>query len=438
MLEPQVLSKLLVEFAGQNFYLKFEPEIFDFTDNSVDKFLIFHFKEKEFKILLSDDNLPFIVSVLKITLFSKDSRILTWDWKNLSSYVLAKLGKSLQIDSNIIDLKILESYAGFKNRPPESLSEALIRLKEIVASGFWSQVDSIYKKIHLPLMTTVIPHLETVGVLDSENRKKVFAHYEIEGQQNGRLRCHQAYKDGFVPHAMTPFFKGTLRSKDFDKTFVSFDFQGMEVFVLAWLSRDENLLELCRQQDVYSAVFEKISKRKCENKNQRDLAKKFFLPVIYGQSANSLSQTCNLSLQTAESIIERINYFFPAVSAFIQSYQKQIEEQGYAKDFFGRRRLSFEEGKTYAVRNFAIQSPAALICLEKLISLYFSVHKKAEIVYTVHDGYVLSVLKTEFDSVVKTGFDVLSSESILCPGLKLRVSCQGGENLNELKSIEMK
>lgn len=438
MLDPKQLSEILVEFSNQNFYLKFEPEIFDFTDPTIEKYLVFCFKDKEMKIFLSDENLPFLLSILKLTLFGKENRVLTWDWKNLSTYVLAKTGRTLQIDAALIDLKILESYSGFKKTAPETMPEALNRLKEIVGSGSWKESESIYKKIHLPLMTEVIPHLETVGVLDAENRKKIFAHYEIEGQQNGRLRCHQAFKDGFVPHAMTPQLKQNLKPKDFDKFFVSFDFQGMEVFVLAWLSQDMELLELCGHPDVYSSIFEKISNKKCGSKNQRDLAKKFFLPVIYGQSANSLSQNCGLSLTTAEAIVGRIKQFFPAVSAFIQGYQRQIEEQGYAKDHFGRRRLSFEEGKSYAVRNFAVQSPAALICLEKLISLYFEITKKTEMVYTVHDGYVVYADKSEIMSIAKTGLEVLSAESFLCPDLKLRVSCQVGENLNELKPIEMK
>jgi len=401
MLDPKQLSEILVEFSNQNFYLKFEPEIFDFTDSTTEKYLVFYFKEKEVKIFLSDENLPFLLSILKLTLFSKNNRVLTWDWKNLSSYVLAKTGKALQIDAALIDLKILESYSGFKKTSPESMLEALNRLRDVISSGSWKDCESTYKKIHLPLMTQVIPHLETVGVLHAENRRKVFAHYEIEGQQNGRLRCHQAFKDGFVPHAMTSEFKQNLKPKDFDKFFVSFDFQGMEVFVLAWLSQDQELLNLCKQPDVYSSIFELISKRKCENKKQRDLTKKFFLPVIYGQSASALSKNCELTLLTAEAIVDRIKHFFPAVSAFIQSHQKQIEEQGYAKDFFGRRRLSFEEGKSYAVRNFAVQSPAALICLEKLISLYFEIAKTTEVVYTVHDGYVVYADKSEINSAVK-------------------------------------
>jgi hypothetical protein len=61
---------------------------------------------------------------------------------------------------------------------------------------------------------------------------------------------------------------------------------------------------------------------------------------------------------------------------------------------------------------------------------------KAEIAYTVHDGYVVYATKENWKQVYKKCMDALTSESELCPGLKLKVSCKGGRNLNDLKVIK--
>ena len=217
-----------------------------------------------------------------------------------------------------------------------------------------------------------------------------------------------------------------------------FDFKGMEVYMLAWMSKDPLLQELCKEQDIYSALYEKVIGKKCEGKNDRDMAKKFFLPVIYGAQAYSVSQRCGIAIDAAEMILERIDALFPVALAFIEGYQKQLQELGYAKDIFGKRRSSFEEGKEYSVRNFSVQSPSAVVCLEKLNRLYFALKGKTDLAFTVHDGYVVYATKENWKAIYKAGYEALTSESEFCPGLRLRVTCHAGRNLDNLKLLARK
>lgn len=432
------LSKILAENQGQNVYLRFNPEILDFTDKNAVAELFFYLQGgKEFSIILTEDNLRSVISLLKISVFAKNMKIIVWNWKSLTSYILAKTGKFYSVDGAIIDLKIIESYSGIKHKSPKNLIEALNRLKDLISTGIWKEIEPIYKKLHMPLMTTVIPHLETTGIIDPVVGGKVYAHYELDGQENGRLRCFQAFQMGFVPHAMTPETRKSLKVRNPDELFMLFDFKGMEVFMLAWMSKDPLLLKLCNEPDIYLSLYETILEEKSTEKNNRDLVKKFFLPVIYGQSAYALSQRCGVTQTLAETIIKRIDTLFPVVSTFIEGYQNQLKELGYAKDIFGKRR-SFEENKEYLVRNFAIQSPAAVVCLEKLINLYFALKDKTDLAYTVHDGYVVYATKENWKAIFKIGYDVLTAESEFCPGLKLKVAVKAGRNLNDLKPLTKK
>lgn len=437
------LSNLLGKIEHKALFLRFNPTPFDFTDKDFVPEMQFYLPDGvSFQILLKDDTLPLILSMLNLSIFAEGNKVFVWDWKIFVSYVLAKTGKLYVVGASIVDLKILESYNGIRKSCPETFVESFNRVKNLVSSHLYKECENIYKKIHLPLMTNVIPHLENIGILDCDSGKKVHAYYEIDGQENGRLRCHNAFKNGFVPHAMGSDFKDNLKPVGYDSIFMSFDFKGMEAFVLAYLSKDERLMRFCQEDDIYASLAKALFGANSENID-RELVKKCFLPVIYGQSARSLALRCGMASDVSERVVERISSLFNTALSFVADCEEKLKKDGFVKDVFGKRRQNFEQGKEYLARNFAVQSPAATICLEKLINLHISIQNlnqnlkdKASISYTVHDGYVLYVNKENWKQVYKRSMEALCGESEICPGLRLKVSCRGGRNLNDLKIIK--
>ena len=436
-MSPEIIS-LLSSINNQTVYIVFNPAIFDFTDkDSQNEIKICLQDGRIIDINLNENNLSFIMSILKISLFSCGMKIIVWDWKIIATYVLANTKKDYAVDAAIIDLKIIESYVGKKLNPPKNIKEAITRLKDLVVSGHWKEVDLIYRNLHLPLATVVIPHLECAGINDLLTGTRVHAFYEIDGQENGRLRSFQAFKQGFVPHAMKPYVRDNLKPRFLDELFMIFDFRAMEVHMLAWLSKDPVLQALCKQPDVYYALYEKLTGKEPNKKNDRDFVKKMFLPVIYGQSSYMLGQRCNIPKDEADSIVDRINSLFPISLEWINTQQQQFKALGYAKNIFSKYR-TFDEGKEYLVRNFCIQSPAAVVCLEKLNKLHFALKEKTDIAYTIHDGYAVYAKKDNWKEIFQIAKNVLSDESEFCPGLHLKVTCRAGRNLNDLKALNKK
>jgi hypothetical protein len=432
------LAKFITENdLGQNLFFAYSPDILDITENLSPE-LRFYFKDSvDFKLVLNSSNIHTVLSFLKITVFAKNMKVLTWNWKNFASYVLSKTGKDYLIEGQILDLKLLESYSGNKSKCPENYNEAANRLRTIFSSGTWKEIEKVYKNLHHPLMTTVIPRIENSGIISLSQGKKVHAYYEIDGQENGRLKCSNAFNAGFCPHAMTQETKESLKGRDAEEFFISFDFKGQEVYQLAWLSNDLLLKKLCEMPDIYRGLYEIIMEDKNFDKNKRDFAKKIFLPVIYGQSANMLAQKCGLQQSVAEEIIQKIQTLFPEVFKFTQGYLDQVQQHGFAKDIFGKVR-KFEANKSYLAKNFAISSPATVVCLEKLIKLYYKLKDKSDIAFTIHDGYVVYANKENWKNIFKMGHEVLSEDSEFCPGLRLKVSVKAGRNLNDLKTISRK
>lgn len=432
------LPELLSKHAHDIVFVRTFPSVLDFTDKQLSCGIEFFCKDGEnFSVALSGANLPLIMSLLKITVLAEGRKLLCWDFKQLCSYVLAKTGVPLAVSCSLIDLKLLESYNGVRAESPQSFNEAMSRLRRLVQEGGYKLAEKIYRNVLLPLTTTVIPRLETVGILDKARDAKVYANYEIDGQENGRLRCSDAFLLGYVPHAMKPDFRANLRPIAYDEIFLSFDFRGMEVYTLAHVSGDSKLKNLCLNPDIYCAIYEAVVGEQCVD-GSRELAKKMFLPVIYGQGPSSLARSCQIDHGKAEQIVRRIRSEFAEANEFVLSHERQLEGSGCVRDVFGKARRNFPEGKSYLARNFAVQSPASAICLEKLINLYFAINDKAHIAYTVHDGYVLYVDKGVWREVLARAHGVLTSECDLWPGLKLKVSCKAGSNLNELKPVRPK
>jgi hypothetical protein len=435
----QELLDTISDIKDQTVYVCFNPRVFDFTDkSSVNEVTIHLQNNKTISIVLNDNDLFFLISMLKVSLFAKGMKIITWDWKNFASYILNKTGKDYVVSGSIIDLKIIESYLGNKNnKQPQNMREALSRLKDIVGNGSWKSIENVYKNLHIPLLTTVIPHLENSGVVDSFVGNKVHANYDIDGQENGRLLCSSVFKRGFVPHAMGPDLKSRIKPVCLDGFFMSFDFRAMEVFMLSWLSGDVALKELCETKDVYFSLYEKILEKRPEKKSDRDFIKKLFLPVIYGQSAHTLGQRCGIPKDAADSIVSRINSLFSTSLDWIKSQQEQVKRFHSSRDIFGKCRF-FEEGKEYLVRNFCVQSPAAVVCLEKLCNLFFALKGKTDIAFMVHDSYTVYFNKENWKDVYNTSEQVLLGDSSFCPNLKLKVSCRVGKDLNNLKIFKPK
>ena len=83
----------------------------------------------------------------------------------------------------------------------------------------------------------------------------------------------------------------------------------MEVAVLAYLANDEKLLELIQAPDIYSSIFVAITNSVADD-NSKILAKKIFLPTIYGMSARTLAEQADIQLSLAEQICSNINKIF--------------------------------------------------------------------------------------------------------------------------------
>ncbi|RDJ35371.1 MAG: hypothetical protein DWQ19_11185 [Crenarchaeota archaeon] len=420
----------LHEIKGQDLFLCCDPGIVDFRGKQALNLFIYS-KDTRLKIPLGSD-LKSIKELLGSLKFLDDDNLIliAWDLKSLLTFVRGKVGNDFLIGKKIFDLNMLESYCGEKNPCPTNFLEAKKRLVSLTKHINWEKAYQAYQSVYLPLILN-IPKIETYGLAHKQKKIKVYPHYEIDGQINGRMKCSNISSNSYNPHTMAEIERNNLRCPGFDYNFLYFDFKHMEVNMLQWLSKDEEMKKiLLSGKDFYESVWELLTAAPC-NKERRGLCKLFFLPVFYGLGAESLSKKLNWPVESCRGLIKKIQIYFHTAWSWIKSYQ--LGKDGSVYDHFGRRRI-FDN--VYKVRNFVVQSPASLVCLHKLV-LLISKLDIADVCMHIHDGYVISCKNEFIPKAYKTAKEILESENELYSGLKLNVDCRRGISLNELVSYNL-
>lgn len=411
-------------------FIKTSQPIINFTKLFNGTLQIHGFKKTLF-IDLNDENELATISYLLNESIRDNLIVITWNIKELFSYFKYNLKNkaNFKITCKMYDLMLMELFSGLNNSSPDSLKESLKRL-EILSDN--KKLKLIHNKIHIPLATTVIPSMETHGVLNIEIKKHVYPTYQIEGQINGRLLCNKPFENSVNPHHLTQEEKSKLKLHSSNDSFVSFDFNCMEIVILQYLSKDKKLGELIEKGgDCYSNVWEAIFNKPCDNIKQRKFIKNSLLKVAYGMQAETLSKEFECNMDFANSFISNIRKLFPEAFDYIDSYQKELKNNDRVEDFIGRSRI-FED-RHWRVRNFVVQSPAAIICLEKLIDLYNIIGNK--LIFNIHDAYILKAnLKYDKHLIIKCK-KTLESPSQFMPGLKLKTNCEIGFSLDTLKAV---
>jgi len=427
-------SRQLLEYskASKVAFVKCEPETPDFTANQEFRLIVYMAKGKV-EIPVNRGNVGTVAGVLTASVFCPEviETLLCWDIKPLFSYLRHYLPKPSNPTNNLLDLKVIESFLGISEKAPENISAAINRSKRIAGYKSWKK---LYKSLHLPLITEILPEIETTPVLSEIEKTAVYSYYELEGQKNGRLRCHKAYHRGYIPHTMGSEVKASLKPRSRQDIFMYADINNCEVSVLQWLTGDTALLDIINSGEVYSGIYKAITGDDCDTDNKRTMCKLMFLPVIYGCGARGLSENLKVPEQTGRELIKRIHVQFPTSIEWVMNKQREYETNGIVEDYHGRPRNAFDA--PYKVRNFVVQAPAATVCLEKLVLISRGVKEfGARVGFTVHDGYGIIVEPT----VAKATFDAVKSivhqDSALCPGLKLAMHAQFGRKLSSLKTF---
>lgn len=430
--EMSDVAELMGRLASNDLYFYISGTAVAGSSDSSDNDIYFHCGGRRTRVSCSDGlSLAYIASSIH-HFFRPNGIVASWSAKDIFSIVKAKTEIAMEAPGGLYDLSLMSSYLSIGVERPERFRDAVEALKRCVAHPGWKEFSPFYFGVYVPLATRVIPDIETCCLVDNSKKMCVYPHYDLKGQANGRLKATAPTEAHYNAHSIGPEQKKNLRPAGYDDVFVCFDYRNMEVNVLQWLSGDPALGSILeRDEDTYRAIWSRMTRREATDAH-RKLCKKMFLPIVFGQGGRSLSSSLGVKEKIATEIIDRLVSTFPVAFDWVSS--QSADGDNMASDKFGRRRF-FAEHELYKIRNFAVQSPASMICLRKLVRLHESLSGLARIGFHVHDGYCVICTKNQVDEVFELGTKVLEEEDAMFPGLKLRSTCEFGNCLDNLETI---
>ena len=396
------------------------------------KLTISSLDEQSVTLSITPENAVILLKLCEKLNEIKATPLLGHDLKELFTFYRRITGKGL-ILNNVFDLYWYESYL----RLDSSKDDKLVGLSNFKKWLTNTKLMKLYKDIYQPLICRTLPAVESFAFYEEDLGQLVYPNYSVEGQENGRLSCSCSGKRCYNPHSLGPE-KQNLKLTNSKDVMFQFDYRNMEVAVLAVLSNDSHLLSVVNQKetDVYSLIFKKVTG--LENHDEaRNLGKKMFLPVIYGQTANGLAKSLDISVDQSQIYFNKLYSIFPKTLDYVESFQDQAKKTGIICDYFDRKR-SLCADEAYKARNFAIQSPAALICLESLVKLDIGNQGNYKLVFHVHDGYCIVCKQKDMQDVYHHAKSILEKSGEFMPELKLGVATKVGKSLDKMTTLTHK
>jgi len=273
-----------------------------------------------------------------------------------------------------------------------------------VHCGFTGELELVRRKLTTIIEAIRRQEVNTWRLLCGE-AARVYSQLQVPILRNGYAKIMPRYHldtvsgrsrmTGFSIHNAVAEDDLSPMKDDF-QFFVHFDWVAADLRIIAFLSRDEEMIKAFKENDPYTHVAKML-------KVPRDEVKKAMFRAIY-------------SLSVDEPVLE----CFPTMKKWFQSKIKEVRNNGYSESILGRRFIMKEPDQLRTVFNAAIQGSVAHAMQAVLMKVN---HRWPGRIFTeLQDALILAVSKDElvdiiFDvqQIMNDPFGEMMDESILFP-----------------------
>ena len=237
-----------------------------------------------------------------------------------------------------------------------------------------------------------------------------------------------------------------------DATLYSFDYNQIELRILAHFSNDPVLVESFKKgRDIHLETAKQLFSFETnslfesqEIEKYRRIAKTINFGIIYGMNSYGLSNRLDCSVEEAQAFIDAYFAKFRGVRSYIQKLIEQAEKNRYAITLFGRKRYLPEiiaenrNQKEFARRvaiNMPIQGTASELIKIAMIKIHQFLKKenlKSNLILQIHDELVFEICNDEIEIVEKIR---QLMEEVYNLNVPLSVDVQKGKNYLEMSKI---
>lgn len=307
-----------------------------------------------------------------------------------------------------------------------------------------SKIHEIPKLIikHRELFKLKSTYLENLHKHINPKTNKIHTNFSQISAATGRLASYEPNLqnipvDGFLIRSAFKPKEGCL--------FISADYSQIELKVLAYLSKDKNLIDaFVNHKDIHaitaSGLFDICQDEVTEE--QRRFGKRINFGILYGLTAYGLSKELDISNKLANEYIKKFMGQYKELNLWMDKVIEETKQKGYVETLFKRRRYLpgiyeknkniYELSKRIAI-NTLVQGTAAEIVKLGMIKLHNAIidnNLNANIILQIHDELLIEVSENNVKEVASLTKKIL--EDIVSWDFDLSVNINIGNNWQEV------
>jgi len=175
-----------------------------------------------------------------------------------------------------------------------------------------------------------------------------------------------------------------------DKELLYIDYSQFEAGILANMSKDQDLIKLYNEGDIYDDIAKKVLGKEFDEESRKE-AKILFYRYLYGD---------DFSKDTTGIGKKIIAYFsqFPTLTTYKTEFIQLCLKEAKVISLRGNHRILIEQNENIWVLSHHIQSIASYIFKKALLDIYESV-RGAKLLIPLHDGALYEVDKYKYEDV---------------------------------------
>lgn len=224
------------------------------------------------------------------------------------------------------------------------------------------------------------------------------------------------------------------------------DYSQIELRILAHIAKDEIMLKSFEQyEDIHTKTASEVFGIPLAEvtSEQRGAAKAVNFGIVYGISDFGLSNNLGITKKEAKEYIDRYLEKYVNIKQFLEDVVKEVEETGYSKTIFGRKRYIPEiKAKNAMIKSFGkrqamntpIQGAAADIIKLSMIKVYEYLEENnidAKLILQVHDELIIETNETIVEELKLKIKEIMENVTKLL--VELKVYIKSGNNWLETK-----
>lgn len=272
------------------------------------------------------------------------------------------------------------------------------------------------------------------------------ANFNLTGTRTGRLSCSKPNLQN-TPNIVRNIFvkRDSIRTEEYalrkafiprdGYTLVSIDFSQMEIRFFAWLSQDENMLQVLEEGgDLHATIAKRVWGSSDRAKRQQ--AKAVTFGLIYGASAGSLQFRLDMSREEAAKITNDYWNTFPRIKPWMDEVRQECTQNGFVRYWSGRIWREENPEDMYKGVNALIQGGMAdmLSIAEIRVTKFLQEHELGGIINIIHDEFLMEIKEDRVEFAKEHIMKIMEVEDLF--GIPFVTTCKVGSSYGGLKEIE--